>query len=156
MAENFQDVFREAEGYRGELRHLHPRKLDRWHTGLVGLPDALYMQYGCGLLLQHVVVATASIQTLASVMGLENLPLKPQEIARRQIRRFTWHVASEHAESGTIEFALTWNSDTSAWQLTANEAPNTIKTVPDFETGVEKANEWAKTIKPEERENIDE
>ena len=114
------------------------------------------MQYGCGLLLQHVVVATASIQTLASVMGLENLPLKPQEIARRQIRRFTWHVASEHAESGTIEFALTWNSDTSAWQLTANEAPNTIKTVPDFETGVEKANEWAKTIKPEERENIDE
>lgn len=156
MADTFQDVFHEAQGFRGDLPNLHPRKLDRWHTGLVGLPDALYMQYGCTLLLQHVVVAVAALQAVISVLGIDNLPVDPQEIARRQIRLFTWHVASENSESGTFLFSLTWNSDTSAWQLTADGAPNVIKTVPDFETGVEKANEWAKTFKPEERENIEE
>lgn len=155
MADTFAALFTEAQSFQGGLGHLHPLKLDRWHRGLIDLPDAIYMQYGSPLLLEQVQVAVAAIASVQGVLGTGNLPIKPQEISRRQIRLFTWHVPSEYDETGTVTCSLTWDKETSSWQLTCSVVEDTIKTVPDFPTGVKKAVEWASSLQPEVRENTE-
>lgn len=153
---DFIALFQDAQGFRGNIGNVHPLKLHQWHQGLVGLPDALYMQYGCPLLLEQVQVAVKAVQEVISVLGIANLPVAPQEIARRKIRLFTWHIPSAFDDSGTVPFSLSWDQDASAWQLTCSAAEDTLKTVPDFETGLKKANEWAAELKPQVRENEEE
>ena len=149
------DIFAEAQAFQGGLGSLHPLKLDRWHRGLIDLPDAIYMQYGCERLLQQVEIAVGAIAQVQGVLGAGNLPVKPTEISRRQIRQFSWHVPSEFDDTGTVTCSLTWDKETSAWQLTCAAAEDTIKTVPDFPAGVEKAAEWGASLQPADRENDD-
>jgi hypothetical protein len=149
------DIFAEAQAFQGGLGNLHPLKLDRWHRGLIDLPDAIYMQYGCERLLQQVQVAVVAITAVQGVLGTGNLPIEPMEIARRQIREFSWHVPSEFDDTGTVTCSLTWDKETSAWKLTCSGTEDTVRTVPDFPTGVEKAAEWGASLQPEDRENAD-
>jgi len=133
------EIYKEAEPHR-RLNEIHPLKLDRWHQGLVGLPGALYMQYGGEQLLEHVRVAVKAIKALLDVLGEGNLPLPPQEIARRQIGSFTWYVPSG---AQTVPFSLTWDQKSSMWQLTCGLVEETTKMIPDFNQGPAKAIEWA-------------
>jgi len=144
MTDDALEIFREAEGFQNNLDMLHPLKLDRWHQGLVGLPDAIYMQYGCGILFKHVQASVGAIRALINVLGDGNLPMTLQEIGRRQVNRFTWYVT---ASFGAVPFSLTFNQENSTWQLTCAIVPNTVKTVPDFEGGIKKATGWASELK---------
>jgi hypothetical protein len=156
MADTFAAAFSEAQSFQGGLGNLHPLTLDRWHRGLIGLPDAIYMQYGCPMLLEQVQIAVAAIASVQGVLGAGNLPVEPQEISRRQIRLFTWHVPSEFDDTGTVTCSLTWDKETSAWQLTCSVVDGTLKTVPDFQIGVKKAIEWGSQLQPPVREDTEE
>jgi hypothetical protein len=139
----------EEVGGAPNLRLLHPIKLDRWHRGLLGLPDAVYMQYGCEPLLRHVQTAATALRALVDLLGADGLPLEPQELARRQVGRFRWFLT--HAErQAPVAFELEWSKDSSSWHLTCPDDPGTTKTVPDLETALEKSREWSAQLTSDE------
>lgn len=143
------EVFREARSFTGSLMDLHPLKLDRWHRGLVGLPDALYMQLGCPALYEQVGAALKGVKAMVDMLGEDNLPVDPQEIARRQIREFSWHLALASRDTGTVCASLTWNQKETTWELTCDAKPGTRKIVSSFNKGVEVAWDWAINLQSE-------
>jgi len=149
MADDMLTSFREARAFQGSLVDLHPLKLDKWHRGLVGLPDAIYMQYGCPALYEHVGKALEGVKAMVDLLGADNLPMDPKEIARRRIRQFAWHIPLEQSPTGTTQCLLTWNQQDTAWELTCEEAPNSTKTVRSFETGFEVAGQWVSELEQE-------
>jgi len=74
------------------LQTLHPLKLDRWHRALLGLPDAIYMQYGAQQLLQQVLTAAGALRGMVDLLGPSGLPVAPQELCQRQVQTFRWFV----------------------------------------------------------------
>lgn len=136
------EIFREARTFQGSLMDLHPLKLDRWHRGLVGLPDAVYMQYGCPPLYEHVGTALEAIKAMVDMLGANNLPVDPQEIARRRIGSFSWHTATSSSETGTSRCTITWNQDATTWEVTCDLVPGTKKMVSSFLTGIEVGTKW--------------
>jgi len=139
-------VFREARTFKGSLVDLHPLKLDRWHRGLLDLPDAIYMQYGCPALYEQIGKALEAIKTMAEMLGEENLPVDPQEIARRKVGNFSWYVQSSLNSSGATKCLLLWNQENTSWTLACSDAPNTTKTVGDFEEGFELGKKWVREL----------
>ena len=142
MADDTLAIFREARTFQGSLVDLHPLKLDRWHRGLVGLPDAIYMQYGCPALYEQVGRALEGVKAMVDMLGEENLPVDPQEIARRRIGSFSWYTTSSLSETGAARCSLTWNQKDTAWVLTCDLAPDSRKIISSFATGFEKGAEW--------------
>lgn len=142
MADDTLAIFREARTFQGSLVDLHPLKLDRWHRGLVGLPDAIYMQYGCPALYEQVGKALEGVKAMVDMLGEENLPVDPQEIARRRIGSFSWHTTSSLSETGTARCSLTWNQKDTTWVLTCDSAPESRKVVSSFAAGFEKGGQW--------------
>ena len=139
-------IFREARTFQGSLVDLHPLKLDRWHRGLVGLPDAIYMQMGCPALYEQIGKALDGVKALVDMLGEKNLPVDPQEIARRRIGAFTWHVVSETTETGTAQCSLTWSQKETTWEVTCSLAKGTRKMVQDFEQGFDVATAWVSVL----------
>jgi hypothetical protein len=121
---------------------LHPLKLDKWHRGLVGLPDGIYMQMGCPTLYEQIGTALTAVTTMLDLLGEDNLPVDPKEIARRRIQSFSWHTASSSSETGTARCHLNWNQKDSSWELTCDESPETKKVVTSFEAGFEVGSKW--------------
>lgn len=150
MADDALTIFREARTFQGSLVDLHPLKLDRWHRGLVGLPDAIYMQYGCPSLYEQVGTALDAVKAMVDMLGAENLPVDPQEIARRKIGRFSWHMPSEIAETGTAQCALIWNQQDTTWELKCDQATGTTKVVTSFEAGFEVGAKWVADLEKSE------
>jgi hypothetical protein len=130
-----------------DLPGLHPLKLDRWHRALVGLPEPVYMQYGCGALLQHVIKAAAALETMVDLLGAEGLPVGPQELAQRTIQNFRWYASSAPLEA-LVAFQADWDKETSSWKLTCPEEDSAIKSVPTLEAAYEKSTEWANSLDP--------
>lgn len=156
MADDFAEVFQEVTSSTVSLSDLHPRRLDRWWTTLVGAPDAIYMQLGSAAIFHQVDQAAAAIKHMTQLLGAKNLPVAPQELAQRHIRVFSWHVSSDALESGTYVFQATWDQETLAWKLSCSAAKSTVKSVTDLPQAVEKADEWAQSLEAELRENTEE
>lgn len=150
MADETLTIFREARAFQGSLADLHPLKLDRWHRGLVGLPDAIYMQYGCPALYNQVGTAVDGVKALVELLGEDNLPVEPQEVARRRIGSFSWHISASSIETGTAKCSLTWNQEGTTWELTCDAAPNTKKMVSSFANGFEIAADWVGDLEKSE------
>jgi len=146
MADDTLSIFREARTFQGSLVDLHPLKLDRWHRGLVGLPDAIYMQMGCPLIYKQVGKALDGVKAMVDMLGEANLPVDPQEIAKRRIGGFSWHVAADASETGTAQCSLTWNQEDTTWELTCAEIPGTKKMVLDFTKGFEVGTSWVNEV----------
>lgn len=156
MSDEFSKVFREVTSSTAGLGDLHPRKLDRWWTVLVGAPEPIYMQLGCNVIFKQVDLAAHAVGRMIELLGEDNLPLSPQEIAQRHIKHFGWHVPSKEAEGGTFVFQASWRKDTSSWSLTCAGAPDVTRTVGSLEQAVEKAQEWADALDAQLRENTEE
>lgn len=150
MSDETLTIFREARTFKGSLADLHPLKLDRWHRGLVGLPDAIYMQMGCPTLYNQVGTAVEGVRALVDMLGADNLPVDPQEIARRRIGSFSWHISAPSSETGTARCSLTWDQGETSWQLTCDAAPTTTKKVPSFSAGFENATNWVEELEKSE------
>lgn len=150
MTDDWLETFHEVTSSSASLSQLHPLKLDRWHRTLVGLPDTVYMQLGCTALFHHVDVAAQALRQMVELLGADNLPASPTEIARRNIKSFSWLVPSEH-DSGTVQFEVSWDSKKSGWLLRCGRDPDTTKTVPDVAAAVEKAGEWIETLQDDRR-----
>jgi hypothetical protein len=140
MMDEFREVFREVTGSAAALSDLHPRKLDRWWLALVAAPEPIYMQLGCNAIFKQVGDAAAAVKAMADLLGEDHLPVSPQEIARRHIRYFGWHVTS--SAQGTHIFGATWDKTSSSWKLECASAGGTTKLVNDLEQAVQKALEW--------------
>ena len=126
-----------------DLESLHPLRLHRWHRALLGLPDPVYMQYGCTRLLEQVRQAAAALRAMVDLLGLEGLPVAPQVLAQRTIQTFRWYVPSGHRDD-LVEFQASWDKESSSWKLTCpDEEPGTIKSVPGLEFAFEKSQTWA-------------
>jgi len=149
MAEDTLTVYREARAFQGSLMDLHPLKLDKWHRGLVGLPDGIYMQMGCPSLYEQVGEALGAVTAMLDLLGDDNLPLDPKEIARRKIRQFSWHTPSS-SETGTAQCFLTWNQKDTNWELTCTEVPGTTKVITSFETGFGVGCKWVSDLEKTE------
>lgn len=141
MAEAWLETFREVTKSAVALKDLHPLKLDRWHRALVDLPDVVYMQLGSGELFRQVDLATQALRAMVDLLGEGNLPTDAQEIARRHIKSFTWHVQGERL----VAFSATWDKNNSSWRLTcgASHVGDVTKIVPDVHAAVSKGAEWA-------------
>ena len=150
MADDTLTIYREARTFQGSLMDLHPLKLDKWHRGLVGLPDGIYMQMGCPVLYEQVGAALGAVTAMLDLLGDDNLPIDPREIARRKIREFSWHTSSPSSETGTAQCHLTWNQKDTTWELTCDEAPGTKKMVPDFAHGFEVGTSWVADLEKSE------
>lgn len=153
MTDEFHEVFREVTSSSAALGDLHPRRLDRWWKALVGAPDPIYMQLGCNAIFKQIDLAAAAIRHMIDLLGPDNLPVSPREVARRHIREFRWHVTSSEDGAGTFVFLASWNKDSSAWHLTCAQDGSTTKSVKDLETAVEKAQDWASELDAQLREN---
>lgn len=140
MPSDALEVFNEARSFTGSLADLHPLKLDRWHRGLVGLPDAIYMQYGCPDLYEQVGVALEAVKALIEVLGVSELPLDPREIARRRIGAFGWYVTMP--EGGPVRCVLKWDQEAASWEVYTQFAPNKKKLVASFQEGFEIGKTW--------------
>lgn len=140
MAQAWLETFREVTTSAVALKDLHPLKLDRWHRGLVKLPDVVYMQLGSAALFHQVDLAAQALRAMIDLLGEDNLPTDAHEIARRHIKSFTWHVQGEHL----VAFTAAWDKSSSSWRLTcgASHVGDVTKMVPDVETAVRKADEW--------------
>jgi hypothetical protein len=134
-----------------DLSSLHPLKLDRWHRALVGLPPAIYMQYGCLDLWQQVGKAATALETMVSLLGAEGLPVTPHELAQRTIQTFRWYVASTPLEA-TLGFQASWDKKASNWRLALRGKSAVIKSVPTLKAALEKSKEWADSLEPESEE----
>ena len=152
MADDTLTIYREARAFQGSLMDLHPLKLDKWHRGLVGLPDDIYMQMGCPTLYEQVGEALNGVTAMLDLLGDDNLPVDPREIARRKIRLFSWHTAAPSSETGTTRCHLTWNQKDTSWELTCDEAPGTKKVVQGFEQGFEVGVSWVAVLEKAEKE----
>jgi len=150
MAEDTLTVYREARAFQGSLMDLHPLTLDKWHRCLVGLPDGIYMQMGCPPLYEQVGEALGAVTAMLDLLGDDNLPLDPKEIARRKIREFSWHASSSSSETGTTRCHLTWNQKDTNWELTCTEVPGTTKVVASFETGFGVGCKWVSDLEKTE------
>jgi hypothetical protein len=106
MPDVWLETFREVTSSSASLNDLHPLKLDRWHRGLVDLPDAIYMQLGCTTLFHQVDVAAQGLRAMTELLGADNLPTDASELARRNIKSFSWHVSADFATGGTVSFAV--------------------------------------------------
>ena len=125
-----------------DLRSLHPLRLHRWHRALLGLPDPIYMQYGCSRLLEQVHQASAALRAMVDLLGSEGLPVAPQELAQRTIQTFRWYVPSEH-RTELVEFLASWDKESASWKLTCPaEDPDTTKSVQGLEVAFEKSQAW--------------
>lgn len=157
MAEAWLETFREVTTSAVALKDLHPLKLDRWHRGLVDLPDVIYMQLGSAALFRQVDLAAQALRAMIDLLGEDHLPTDPHEIARRHIKSFTWHV---QIDGRTIAFTAAWDKSSSSWKLTcgASHVGDITKMVPDVETAVRKADEWAAELEaswPEQSDSED-
>lgn len=139
-------TYREVSSFQGSLTDLHPLKLDRWHRGLLDLPDAIYMQYGCPELYEQIGHALKAIRAMVEMLGEENLPVDPQEIARRKVGKFSWHIPSSLNPTGTTRCLLLWNQEKGAWTLACSDAPNVTKTVTSFVEGFEIGKTWVSDL----------
>lgn len=141
MAEAWLETFREVTRSAVALKDLHPLKLDRWHRNLADLPDVVYMQLGSAELFRQVDLAAQALRAMVDLLGEDNLPADPHEIARRHIKSFTWHVQGERL----VAFTATWDKSSSSWRLTCGAAHvgDVTKMVPDVHVAVAKAAEWA-------------
>lgn len=146
MPDVWLETLREVNASSATLGELHPLKLDRWHRSLLELPDALYMQQGCSVLLEHVRTASTGLAAVLDVLGPDNLPAAAPEIARRHVGSFSWHVPAPFSSSGTLLFTARWDKPGSSWRLECDGDPNTTKTVPDVETALEKASSWLEEL----------
>lgn len=149
MAETWLETFREVTASTASLSDLHPLKLDRWHRGLLELPDAIYMQLGCTAVFHQVDVAAQALRQMVELLGADNLPASASELARRNVKSFSWHVGAEFATGGTISFSARWDKDSTSWQLTCGIDQETTKLVPDVHVAVEKAKEWLENLEVE-------
>ena len=129
------------------LQDLHPLKLDRWHGTLLGLPERIYKQYGCVALLEQVQAAATALRAMVDLLGADNLPLAPQELAQRTVQSFRWYVPSEPLND-LVEFQARWDKTNSSWKLSCSVASDTIKSVPGLEVAFEKSFEWASSLEP--------
>jgi len=151
MADSWLETFREVTSSSISLTDLHPLKLDRWHRALVDLPDAVYMQLGCTALFHQVDVAAQALRQMVNLLGADHLPASPTEIARRNIRSFSWLAPADFATGGTVSFHVTWEPDVSSWRLSCGIVPETTsettKLVPDVAAGVRKSLEWLEELR---------
>lgn len=130
------------------LQKLHPLKLDRWHRALVGLPEPIYMQYGCLALWEQVQQAAAALETMVDLLGAEELPVEPQELAQRTIQTFRWYVPSEPLDA-LVGFQASWDKKSSSWRLTSwPPEDSTTKSVPSLEVALKKSRNWADSLEP--------
>lgn len=146
---NALSVYKEVSTFQGSLVDLHPLKLDRWHRGLLDLPDAIYMQYGCPALYEQIGKALEALRAMIEMLGEENLPVDPQEIARRKVGNFSWYVESTLNASGATKCLLLWSQDKTSWTLACSDAPNTTKTVTSFTEGFEMGRKWVRQLEEE-------
>lgn len=153
MSVEFREVLQEVSSSTKAFNDLHPRRLDRWWTTLVAAPETIYMQLGITTVMQHVLLAASAIQQMKQLLGNQGLPVSPQEIARRRIKQFVWHVPSESSPEGTLLFTASWGDAGSVWLLTCSGSENTTRFVEDLEQAVAKATEWAAELEAELREN---
>ena len=129
------------------LRDLHPLKLDRWPGTLLGVPERIYKQYGCVMLLEQVQAAATALQAMVDLLGADNLPVAPRELAQRTVQSFRWYVPSEPLKD-LVEFQAHWDKTTSSWKLLVSGAPDVIKSVPGLEVALSKSLEWAPKLEP--------
>jgi len=140
MANETLDLFQEIKPHRDKLGDVHPLKLDRWHRGLVGLPDPIYMQLGCSDLVQQLHTSVKVLEQLIQVLGADNLPVKPQELSRRKIGKFRWYV--QDGEGAVCCYVL-WEAKDSTWKLqTDRHGPSTTKLIATFDEVVDTAVAW--------------
>lgn len=129
------------------LQDLHPLKLDRWHGTLLGVPERIYKQYGCVTLLEQVQAAATALRAMVDLLGADNLPVAPQELAQRTVQSFRWYVTSEPLND-LVEFQARWDKTTSSWKLSCGWTADTIKSVPGLDAAFEKSWEWAAALEP--------
>lgn len=143
------ETFHEVTSSSASLSDLHPLKLDRWHRELVELPDAIYMQLGCTTLFHQVDVAAQALVAMVELLGADNLPTSASEIARRNIKTFSWIFQADFATGGTVGFTAVWDPKVSSWQLTCGIDQKTTKQVPDVHVALEKSREWLEEFQTE-------
>lgn len=129
------------------LHDLHPLKLDRWHQALLGVPESIYKQYGSVKLLEQVQAAAKALQAMVDLLGADNLPVEPQELAQRTVQSFRWYVPSEQ-RSALVEFQAHWDKTTSSWKLSCLEEVSTIKSVPGLADAAMISWEWGAELRP--------
>jgi hypothetical protein len=143
-------------GANASLATVHPVKLDRWHRGLFELPEALYMQLSCDLILRQVVLGTEALRAMIKIVGVGNLPLSHTEVARRKVGQYVLHVPALEQDPGTWPFKLIWDAGSTSWRITAARAEGITKSVPTLEKAVEKAVQWAADLEAQLRETAEE
>ena len=141
MANETLALFHEVKSQLKTLGKVHPLKLDRWHRGLIGLPDVIYMQLGCDEIIKQLHLCTEAISQLIAVLGADNLPVKPQELSRRKIGRFYWYMPDE-AQDATIECQAFWTPEESTWKLHTSMTGNVTKLISSFDEVVDAAVAW--------------
>jgi len=140
------ETFHEVTSSSASLTDLHPLKLDRWHRELVELPDAIYMQLGCTTLFHQVDVAAQALRAMIELLGADNLPTQASEIARRNIKSFSWILQADFATGGTVGFNALWDPKVSSWRLSCGLDALTTKQVPDVLVALEKSREWLEQL----------
>jgi hypothetical protein len=141
MANETLALFHEIKPQIDGLAKVHPLKLDRWHRGLIGLPDVIYMQLGCDDIIKQLALCTHALGQLIAVLGADNLPVKPQELSRRKIAQFTWYVPDE-AQDATVECVALWVAEESTWKLSTSLTGDKWKLLPSFDEVVDGAVAW--------------
>lgn len=127
-----------------KLRELHPLKLDRWHRELVGLPEPIYMQYGCEELLEQVITGAVAVDRMVDLLGAKELPVTPQELAQRSIASFRWYVLAPSNELAA--FQADWDKTSSSWKLKCQQDEQTTRSVTSLENAFEQSKSWAQEI----------
>ena len=139
------EALKEISTSSASLADLHPLKLDRWHKALLGVPDGIYMQYGCVALWDQLQTASAAVRAMVDLLGAEGLPVAPQELAQRTVRQFRWYVPCPGREA-PVAFLTSWDKESSTWRLRSEDDPSTVRATSSLEAAFEKSAEWATEI----------
>lgn len=132
----------DAVGMTKNVLNLHPGKLTQWHQALFGLPDALFVQQGCGPLFEQLRAAVQAISRVSTVLG-QDLQVSHRELATRQVGSWPLLVSSLGEPRG---FLIRWDSKASRWTVRASDALQLQRIVPDLEVGVRIALAWSEEL----------
>lgn len=145
MTEEELQALTEVKNSATPVSHLHPLRLDRWWQALVGAPEAIYMQMGCGEIFQQVDSATRAITAMMDLLGASNIPVSHHELAQRHIGRFLLHVPREGEPPAG--FLMNWEKQKQNWEVTTPLEEGTTKIVENLEQAVEVCQSWAPNLK---------
>lgn len=148
--EAFRTLARSVTAQRS-VTSLHPLKLARWHQSLFELPEALFLQQGCGPMFDQLQLAVAAISKMSAVLG-PDLKFTYAELGARQVG--SWPLLVRRPDGETASFLARWDSRNSIWTLGAADEPSRDRRVSGLAEAVELASTWAAEL--EERARRDE